>query len=165
MDAISIEPARREDLAAIAGIYHHYVLTSAHTFDLEVLPDSRWNDWFARFDGARHKLLIGRQDDSVLGYTFSDAYRPRAAYDPCVLTSVYVAPEHVGRGVGTSLYHSLFDALDGEDIHRAYAAISMPNPTSVRLHVRFGFTQVGYFSEQGRKFGRYWDVAWYERNC
>ena len=50
-----------------------------------------------------------------------------------------------------------------EDVHRAYAGIVVPNPASVRLHEAFGFRHVGPFTEQGRKFGRYWDVAWYER--
>ena len=35
--------------------------------------------------------------------------------------------------------------------------------STIALHTRFGFSQVGYFTEQGRKFGRYWDVAWYEK--
>jgi phosphinothricin acetyltransferase len=26
-----------------------------------------------------------------------------------------------------------------------------------------GFQPVGVFTANGRKFGRYWDVAWYER--
>ena len=39
----------------------------------------------------------------------------------------------------------------------------VPNDASVRLHLRFGFREVGRFSEVGRKFGRYWDVAWYEK--
>ena len=54
-------------------------------------------------------------------------------------------------------------ALEGEDVHRAYAGIALPNPASVGLHERFGFKRVGHFTEQGRKFGRYWDVAWYEK--
>jgi phosphinothricin acetyltransferase len=33
----------------------------------------------------------------------------------------------------------------------------------VRLHERFGFRYVGPYREVGRKFGRYWDVAWYEK--
>ncbi|MGH2725542.1 MAG: GNAT family N-acetyltransferase, partial [Actinomycetota bacterium] len=37
------------------------------------------------------------------------------------------------------------------------------NPASVALHERFGFRPAGRFREQGRKFGRYWDVAWYEK--
>jgi phosphinothricin acetyltransferase len=31
------------------------------------------------------------------------------------------------------------------------------------LHRKFGFERVAVFSEQGRQFGRYWNVAWYER--
>ena len=65
--------------------------------------------------------------------------------------------------MGTQLYKSLFAALLGEDIHRAYAGIALPNPASVALHERFGFKKVAHFTEQGRKFGRYWDVAWYEK--
>ena len=39
----------------------------------------------------------------------------------------------------------------------------MPNPASVRLHERAGFQQVALFTELGRTFGPYWDVARFER--
>ncbi|MGH7985753.1 MAG: GNAT family N-acetyltransferase, partial [Candidatus Binataceae bacterium] len=39
----------------------------------------------------------------------------------------------------------------------------LPNAASAALHRRFGFKSVGIFTANGRKFGRYWDVAWYER--
>ena len=32
-----------------------------------------------------------------------------------------------------------------------------------RLREQFGYRHVGTFTEQGYKFGRYWDVAWFER--
>jgi phosphinothricin acetyltransferase len=38
-----------------------------------------------------------------------------------------------------------------------------PNPASIALHERFEFKRVAHFTEQGRKFGRYWDVGWYEK--
>jgi phosphinothricin acetyltransferase len=53
--------------------------------------------------------------------------------------------------------------LEGEDVHRAYAGIALPNPASISLHEKFGFKRAALFTEQGRKFGRYWDVAWYEK--
>jgi phosphinothricin acetyltransferase len=61
------------------------------------------------------------------------------------------------------VYEMLLAELEREDVHRAYAGIGMPNPASVRLHERCGYRRAGYYTEQGRKFGRYWDVAWYER--
>jgi phosphinothricin acetyltransferase len=54
-------------------------------------------------------------------------------------------------------------SLEDEDVHRAYAGIALPNPASIALHERFGFKRVAHFTEQGRKFGRYWDVDWYEK--
>ena len=77
--------------------------------------------------------------------------------------TVYCAPDAAGRGIGTLLYETLFKALECEDLHRAYAGIAQPNEASVRLHARLGFRHIGTYEEVGRKFGRYWDVAWYER--
>lgn len=160
----TIAPATTGDLEAIARIYNHYVLTSAHTFDLEPRSADGWEEWFSAFErGGRHRLFVAREDGDTLGFTLSEPYRPRPAYDPCVTTSVYVSPDRTGRGIGAQLYRELLSALEDEDVHRALAAIAMPNAASVRLHTSLGFRQVGYFSEQGRKFGRYWDVAWFER--
>ena len=72
-------------------------------------------------------------------------------------------PEATGRGVGRMLYAALLAELAGEDVHRAYAAVALPNDASVALHRAFGFTDVGVFSEVGRKFDRWWDVLWLER--
>ena len=35
---------------------------------------------------------------------------------------------------------------------------------SMALHQHFGFGVVGTFSENGRRFGRFWDVMWIERS-
>ena len=59
---------------------------------------------------------------------------------------------------------TLIDALQGEDIRRLIAGITLPNAPSVALHLSFGFRLIGVQSEIGRKFDRYWDVALYERS-
>ena len=162
-EQILIAPGSTVDLEAISGIYDHYVRTTAISFDVAP-PTTAWRrEWFAGFsERGRHRLLVAR-DGEAIGYAASVPYRPREAYGPSVETSVYVAPTHLGRGVGSALYGALLTELEREDVHRAYAGIAMPNPASVRLHERCGFVRAGYFTEQGRKFGRYWDVAWFER--
>ena len=163
-EQILVAPASADDLEAISGIYDHYVRTTAISFDVET-PTTAWRrEWFARFDDrGRHRLLVARDGGAAIGYAASVPYRPREAYGPSVETSVYISPTHLGRGVGSALYGALLFELEREDVHRAYAGIAMPNPASVRLHERCGFRRAGYFTEQGRKFGRYWDVAWFER--
>ncbi len=164
-ERVGIDPGSAADLDAISEIYDHYVRTTAISFDLEP-PTSAWRrEWFATFsDRGRHRLLVARDGGEAMGYAASVPYRSREAYAPSVETSVYVAPSHLGRGVGSALYGALLSELEREDVHRAYAGIAMPNPASVRLHERCGFRRAGYFTEQGRKFGRYWDVAWFERS-
>ena len=162
---VEVASGALEDLEAISEIYGHYVRTSAISFDLEVPGAESRLEWFSMFaTSGRHRLLVARDDGRAVAYAASAPYRPRAAYAPSVETSVYVTPSHVGRGLGSALYEVLLSELEREDVHRAYAGIAMPNPASVRLHERCGFRQTGYFTEQGRKFGRYWDVAWYERS-
>jgi phosphinothricin acetyltransferase len=163
-EQILIAAGSTVDLEAISGIYDHYVRTTAISFDLEP-PTTAWRrEWFERFGHrGRHRLLVARDGREAIGYAASVPYRPREAYGPSVETSVYISPTHLGHGLGSALYGSLLSELEREDVHRAYAGIAMPNPASVRLHERCGFRRAGYFTEQGRKFGRYWDVAWFER--
>jgi phosphinothricin acetyltransferase len=124
----------------------------------------RRREWFTHYrPSGRHRLLVATEGPHLLGFATSSAHRPKQAYETSVETTVYVALEATRAGVGTALYAALFEGLDGEDVHRAYAGITLPNPASVALHERFGFTQAGLFTEQGRKFGRYWDVAWFEK--
>ena len=89
----------------------------------------------------------------------------RPAYDQSVETTIYLDPAFVGRGIGQRLYGALLDAIQSEEsIHRAYGGIALPNPSSIALHERLGFGFIGTFREVGFKFGKYWDVSWYEKD-
>lgn len=159
---MNIRPGEERDLEQLNELYNHYVRTSACTFDIEPITMDARRAWFADF-GGRYKLFVGVDDGSVVGYTASKYFRPKQAYETSVETSVYVRHDMHGRGLGKRLYEALLDALEGEDIHRLYAGITVPNRPSFALHETFGFKQVAYFTEQGRKFGKYWDVAWFEK--
>ena len=78
-------------------------------------------------------------------------------------TTVYLAPDATGQGLGRRLYGALFDSLAGADVHLAVGGITLPNEASLALHRAFGFEPVGIFRQVGYKFGRYWDVQWFQR--
>jgi phosphinothricin acetyltransferase len=162
--AATLRPGELRDVPDITEIYNHFVSTTAITFDLVPHTVEQRAEWFGRFaPTGRHRILVAEEGGRVLGYATSGRFRDKAAYDPSVETSVYCAPDAVGRGLGTALYSALFAALADEDVHRAYAGVTLPNPASLALHHRFGFTEVGTFREVGRKFDRHWDVRWLER--
>ncbi|MFI6371234.1 GNAT family N-acetyltransferase [Streptomyces sp. NPDC050546] len=163
---VQVRPGVEADLEALTALYNHYVRETAITFDTAVFTPEERRPWLLSHpvDGP-HRLMVatGTNSQEILGYATSSPFRQRPAYATSVETTVYVAPGTGRRGVGTLLYRALFEALSGEDLHRAYAGIALPNEGSVRLHERCGFQYVGTYREVGRKFDRYWDVAWYEK--
>ncbi|MER5429153.1 N-acetyltransferase family protein [Streptomyces sp. NPDC002588] len=163
---VQVRPGIEADLEALTDLYNHYVRETSITFDTAVFTSEERRSWLLSHpeDGPyRLKVAVDTDSQEILGYATSSPYRPKAAYSTSVEVTVYVSPRAGRRGIGTLLYKALFEALAGEDLHRAYAGIAQPNEASARLHERFGFRHVGTYREVGRKFGRYWDVAWYEK--
>ena len=161
---VAVRPATGADLPAVNEIYNDYARTAHYTFDVEPMSIESREEWFSHYaPTGRHRVLVATRDGKPAGYATSSRYRPKPAYETSVEVSIYLAPDAIGSGLGTRLYWALFEALDGEDVHRAYAGIALPNPASIALHEKFGFRKVAHFTEQGRKFGRYWDVAWFEK--
>ena len=159
-----VRAATLGDLEHLTAIYNHYVADGAITFDIDPFtPDERRSWYAAHTTGPGHRLLVAQDGSGIVGYAGTGPFRAKRAYDTTVETTIYVVPEALGRGVGRALYAALFEALDGDDVHRAVAGVTLPNPASLALHRRFGFREVGVFRENGRKFGRYWDVMWLER--
>jgi phosphinothricin acetyltransferase len=159
-----IRPATRGDLPRLTEIYNHYVIHSPATFDLAPKTVAERAEWMTQFsETGRHRLLVAEDGGVVLGYAGSTRFRAKPAYSQTVETTIYCAPEATSRGLGIRLYTALFDALAQEEVHRIVAGYVPPNPASEKLHARMGFRPVGTFTEQGYKFGRYWDVVWMER--
>lgn len=163
-DTVVIRPGVRADLPQIVLIYNHYVVNTHITFDLEAVKLEDRVAWFEDFSTReQYQLWVAEADQVVVGYAHSRAFRPKAAYATSVETTIYMAPDYGVRGVGSKLYQALFTALEKVDVHRAYCAISLPNDVSIGLHLKIGFEPLYTQSEVGRKFGRYYDVRWFEK--
>jgi phosphinothricin acetyltransferase len=74
-----------------------------------------------------------------------------------------VSASHRGRGIGSLLLPPLLEAAASRGIHSIIAVVDASNEASLRLHARFGFTQVGHFREVGHKFDRWLDVLYLQR--
>ena len=162
---VRIRPARIDDLEGILEVYNHYVESSPATFELVPVTPIDRRPWFREHTSqGPHRLEVAVEDgERVVGWATTSPFRPRAAYATTVEASVYCRTGFERRGIGSRLYASLFDSVRDEDVERIIAGVTLPNPASVRLHHRFGFRRVGTFHRVGRKFDRYWDVAWFER--
>ena len=153
---LKIRPATVADAASLLAIYLPFVESTAVSFET-VAPTA--DEFAARIA----KAVAGWQWLLAESYAYGSAHRERAAYRWSVEVSAYVHPGHHRRGVGRALYERLLEDLARKGFCNAYAGITMPNEGSIALHRSLGFESIGVFKAVGRKFGKWHDVAWFQR--
>jgi phosphinothricin acetyltransferase len=153
------EPA---DASGILAIYAPYCDSSPVSFEVVAPTVDQMAERIARIL-AEFPWLVCEIDGQIAGYVYAARHRERAAYRWAVEVAVYVATSFHRRGVGRALYKSLMAILAEQNYFKAYAGITLPNPSSVGLHEAVGFTQVGYYPGVGYKLGRWLDVGWWQR--
>jgi phosphinothricin acetyltransferase len=149
------------DAAAVCAIYNPYVLETVVTFEEEPVCTAE----MARRIGevtARFPWLGAEEGGAIVGYAYATPWKVRAAYRHSVETTVYLAPGHAGRGVGTALYRELIELLRKAAVHAVIGGVALPNAASVALHEKLGFKKTAHFPEVGHKLGRWVDVAYWE---
>ena len=119
-------------------------------------------DKVTKVDNVTNVTKVDNVDTPIIGFACNTAFRARPAYRLSTETTVY-ADIDAPRGVGAALYRRLFELIARTSLHRAYAVIALPNARSVALHERFGFVHVGVANQVGHKFGKFVDIAWYEK--
>jgi len=156
-----LRPCTRADAEAITLIYNDFIRDTIITFEeVEISAD----EMAQRISRVTERLpwFVWEQDGTVVGYAYAAPWATRSAYRYAVETTIYLANEYSGRGIGTELYSALIDALRQTDVHCAIGGVALPNPGSVALHEKLGFVKVAHYNEVGRKFGHWIDVAYWQ---
>lgn len=159
----SLRIATPADAAAIRSIYAPYVESTAITFETEA-PTTE--EMAKRIEGTHEQypwLVCETDDEGIVGYATASSLRSKAAYAWSVELTVYVAEDVQHSGVGTALYAALLEILREQGYVGAYAAVTLPNQASVRLHENFEFEPVGIFPAAGYKDESWHDVQWWHR--
>jgi phosphinothricin acetyltransferase len=160
-----VRPAIPADTEQVAAIFAHYVATSVATFE-EVPPTAA--DWRRRLgELSRQNLpfLVALGGETVCGYAYASPWRPKPAYRYTVEDTVYIAPGHTGRGIGSALLAGLLAGCADAGARQVIAVIAdTGSDASAALHRRFGFAEAGRLSGVGRKHGRWVDTVLMQRD-
>jgi phosphinothricin acetyltransferase len=115
--------------------------------------------------GAGWPWLVAEDGGAVVGYAYAAQFRDRAAYAQTCESTIYVATDRHGQGIGRALMLALFDAARAADFHEMIAVVGdSGNLASIALHERLGFRRAGTLTGVGRKFGRLLDVVYLQRS-
>jgi L-amino acid N-acyltransferase YncA len=159
---MNIRPVMPADAAQIAEIYDHYIKTSIATFETEPVGAAEMEKRIGETLAGNYPFLAAEEAGEILGYAYGHQFRARIAYRHSVEISVYIKEGHGGKRIASLLYERLFQEIARGDFHAVIAGISLPNKASVRLHEKFGMTQVAHFKEVGFKFDRWIDTGYWQ---
>jgi len=157
-----IRPVLPTDAARICEIYNHYVTKTIVTFEEQAVSVGDMRTRIAAV-AERFPWLVLERNGEIAGFAYAAPWKARIGYRFSVESSIYLAPECVGRGFGPALYGALLEALPPLGIHCVIGGAALPNPGSVALHEKLGFSQIAHFRQVGRKFDRWIDVGYWER--
>jgi L-amino acid N-acyltransferase YncA len=162
MKLVSCEPQRHS--AAILAIFNEAIANSTALYDYKLRTDDDMARWFAG-KAAKNYPVIGAQNDigELLGFASYGQFRERPAYKYTVEHSVYVDTRFRGQGVGRVLLEAIVKAAEEQGYHVLVGGIDASNAASIKLHERLGFAHCGTVKQSGFKFGRWLDLAFYQR--
>ncbi|QJW38442.1 N-acetyltransferase [Cellulosimicrobium protaetiae] len=171
-----VRPATPDDLARVAEISAPFVRDTCVTFEEEVWDVPAWQRKLddvtvrglpflvAELDGPARP--DGTSGPAVAGYAYASAWRPKPAYRHTAEDTIYLDPDHAGRGIGTALLGALLDACATAGVRQVVSVVAdVPEAAgSLPLHRRFGFVETGRLTAVGFKHGRWVDTILLQRS-
>jgi L-amino acid N-acyltransferase YncA len=154
--------ALREDAAAIAHIYNQGIEDRVATFeteprttaDIERLLDDRL---------GRYPAIVVERDGNVVAWASAGTYRARPCYDPIAEHSVYVERGQRGSGVGRIALEALCADAERLGFLKLVSRIFCENVSSLALHRKVGFREVGIYFRHGKLDGQWRDCVIVEK--
>lgn len=152
-----IRRAQTADLQQLLDIYNYEVLHGVATFDITPKSLDERRQWLEEHNIGNFPLIVAVDTaDAVMGYASLSAYRTKEAYRQTAELSVYIAPDHRGKGVASALLEAIIDIARCEtELHTIVSVITSGNDISRRLHEKFGFEFCGTMRDVGMKWGEW----------
>lgn len=159
-----IRTASPKDAESLLAIYAPFVSDTTVSFEVEVPSVEEFERRI--LNTSRDFAYLVAEDarsGEISGYAYYSTLRSRPAYQWSAETSVYLAPNHRGHGLGTKLVGCLERLMARQGIALSVACITSGNLASVKFHDHLGYRTCGTFDNCAFKLGCWLSVTWMEK--
>lgn len=159
---LTIRDCNQNDIQTITDIYNYFILKDGDLTTFEEVPVT-YEIMLERFNSKTSNgfpfIVAVNENEVIMGYAYSSAYKERSAYRFSCEDSIYIHPNYQCKGIGTMLLKELLSKLEKIGIKQVVAVLGtqQDNPGSFKLHSQFGFESVGIYKSIGFKFGKWVD--------
>jgi len=153
-----IDHMRPSDWDQVRSIYLEGIRTGYATFETDAPTRETWDESHLQIG-----RLVMRDGDRVVGWTALSPTSKRSVYRGVAELTVYVAENARGKGIGHALLEAVVEESERNGIWTLQASIFPENTSSVKLHLRSGFREVGRRERIAMLNGVWRDTLLFER--
>ncbi|MCP9200632.1 GNAT family N-acetyltransferase [Gramella sp. GC03-9] len=147
-----------ENALQVLEIYSYGLQSRNATFETRV---PGWKDWNEKFH--THSRLGYFEDDQLLGWAAITPFSKREVYRGVAEVSIYVNPNHSGKGIGSGLMAALISSSEENGIWTLFSSVFPENQATIRLHEKYGFQLLGRRNKIAKLDGIWRDTLIFER--
>ena len=155
---MNIDPMTSGDWEQVRSIYLEGIKEGNSTFETEA---PSWEHWDAAH--LQFARLVRRDGDKILGWAALSPVSKRSVYRGVAELTVYVTESARGHGIGGALLAALIHESELNSIWTLQASIFPENIASAKLHLRYGFREVGRRERIATLNGVWRDTLLFER--
>ncbi len=156
---LTLRPAQEGDLPALTSIYNAAITGTDFTGHLAPLTLEERRAWWLSHHDPRYPVLVAEAGGGVLGYASLSQWYDTPVYANTAESSLYLAPDAQGRGLGTTLMRALLDAARRVGHHVVLSRIWSGNLPSIAMCRKCGYEIVGTQREIGFRHGVWEDCV------
>ena len=143
----------------IREIYELGIATGNATFQTEA---PSWEEWNKKHLPSGRIVAVD-ESEVVMGWAALTPVSDRCVYAGVAEVSIYIHPDHQGKGLGRELMEELIRASEEAGLWTLQAGIFPDKKASLRLHDLVGFRKVGYREKIGKMKNVWRDTVLLER--
>ncbi|MCI5044112.1 MAG: N-acetyltransferase family protein [Aquisalinus sp.] len=158
MTEVMIRPVKQSDFDAISRIYAEAVETTTANWEWKAPSADELLRRYLELREKAYPYIVGEVAGELIGYAYASPFNLREGYQWVVEDSVYIHPDHFGRGHGSVLLAALIEICTAQSYRHMLAVIgSSDNTASIKLHEKNGFDVMGKVPGIGWKLDNWQD--------
>lgn len=160
----SIKSCTDKQLPEILNIFNDAIIHSTALYDYNIRTPEMIESWYDDKKKLNQPILGAfSSDNTLMGFASFGSFRPRPANKYTVEHSVYVHKNFRAKGIGKTLLKEIIKQAEQQNYHVLIGVIDTENKASIMLHEKEGFVLNGILKEVAYKFGKWLNVAFYQK--
>ena len=155
----SIRNMTKDDWLEVSNIYKEGIDTKTATFQSEIPTCEQWDS--SHLNICRFVITAGNK---IVGWSALSPTSSRCVYKGVAEVSIYISNSYKGQGLGKILLDKMIMESEKNNIWSLQSVIIRENLSSIKLHEKCGFRQIGIREKVAKMDTLHWmDVVLMER--